>query len=50
MQNEKKLMLATLELEKHEKAFDESTDSIFIRRFAPLNKILALVRELLLTL
>ena len=43
-------MLATLELEKHEKAFDESTDNIFIKRFAPLNRLLTLVRELFLTL
>lgn len=36
-------MVATLELEQHEKTFDTNTDEIFIRRFAPLNKLLTLV-------
>lgn len=44
-QNEKKLMVATLELEQHEKTFDNNTDEIFLKRFAPINKLLTLVLE-----
>jgi hypothetical protein len=36
-------MMATLELEKHEKQFDEQSDEIFVRRFVPLNKVLRVV-------
>lgn len=35
--------MATLELEKHEKQFDEQSDEIFVRRFVPLNKVLRVV-------
>jgi hypothetical protein len=33
-------MNATIELEKHEKAFDEYTDNLFTKRFIPLNQVL----------
>ena len=36
-------MVATIELEKHEKAFDTETDEIFVKRFNPVNKLLKII-------
>lgn len=45
IQNEKKLMVATIELEKNEKIFDLQTDEVFINRFQSLNKLLRSVQS-----
>ena len=37
-------MIATIELEKNEKDFDNETDDIFIKRFLPLNRLLKQVK------